>query len=250
MKKQYEVVDCAFNQANYPDLIGKVLDTPPSYAKVRVITEKTPMREIFRLQSKLFEDENASDMIEDFVMKCLGEGYGKEEIIEGIGELFRQAREPATDIFNRTVVKLKGFKVPATSSNWYKKAQTLKKVQTDIVDKIRYLIEEEIKNGNTDYYIALEPGAGETYASDAPTMYFYGTCPEDSVNCGMQMRVFVDSFGSHEEAQLFIDDIKSELDIDVEISESSQFVKQELPRTPPSWFNPADAGEVWGEEDY
>lgn len=124
MKKLYEVVDSDFNQANYPDLIGRVFENPPAYANVKVIIEKTPMKEIFRLQSRLFEEEIASDMIEDFVIKCLREGYGKEEIIEGIGDLFRQAPEPATNIFNRAVLKIKEIKPPqATSNNWYKKAQ-------------------------------------------------------------------------------------------------------------------------------
>ncbi len=37
-KRKFLVVDCAFNQTNYPALIGKLYDTPPSYVVVEVIT--------------------------------------------------------------------------------------------------------------------------------------------------------------------------------------------------------------------
>ena len=33
--KKWEVVDNDFNQANYPDLIGKTYNDPPPYAKVK-----------------------------------------------------------------------------------------------------------------------------------------------------------------------------------------------------------------------
>ena len=36
----YEVVDCPFNRAVYPDMIGKQLDKPPAYAKVKIIQER------------------------------------------------------------------------------------------------------------------------------------------------------------------------------------------------------------------
>ena len=111
MKTQYEVVDSAFNRANYSDLIGKIFDNPPAYANVRIVKEKMPMKEIFRLQSRFFEEEIADDMIEDFVIKCLREGYEKDEIINGITEFYRQAKEPATNIFNRAVLKMKGVKM-------------------------------------------------------------------------------------------------------------------------------------------
>lgn len=36
---KYEVINSDFNKANYPDLIGKILDSPPAYAQVKVIQE-------------------------------------------------------------------------------------------------------------------------------------------------------------------------------------------------------------------
>jgi len=35
--KKYEVIDSDFNRENYSDLIGKILDSPPAYAQVKVI---------------------------------------------------------------------------------------------------------------------------------------------------------------------------------------------------------------------
>jgi hypothetical protein len=34
---RYLVVDCEFNRINYPDLIGRIFDEPPSYVHVRPI---------------------------------------------------------------------------------------------------------------------------------------------------------------------------------------------------------------------
>ncbi|NBU48223.1 MAG: hypothetical protein EBS34_12455, partial [Flavobacteriales bacterium] len=38
-KEVYYVLDNDFNQKHYPDLIGKTFDTPPSYAKVKVVKQ-------------------------------------------------------------------------------------------------------------------------------------------------------------------------------------------------------------------
>jgi hypothetical protein len=124
MKVQYKVVDNEFNQKHYPDMIGEVLDVPPAYANVEIVKDMPSMEEIFKSQSKWFGyEEVASDSIEDFVIKCLRVGYDKPEIIEGIGEFFRQSKEVAENIFTRAVVKMKNLKAPKSSGkNWYKKA--------------------------------------------------------------------------------------------------------------------------------
>lgn len=38
-KEVYYVIDNDFNQKNYPDLVGKTFDTPPSYAQVKVVKQ-------------------------------------------------------------------------------------------------------------------------------------------------------------------------------------------------------------------
>jgi len=133
-KYQYEVTDTSFNRANYRDLIGKILDKPPAYAQVRIIMNKPSMREIFRLQSRMFEEKEAGDMVEDFVIKCLRAGYEQNEIISGIQEFYHQAPEVGNQIFTRVVVKMKNLgknlnqliqpkKAMRDMSNWYKMAQ-------------------------------------------------------------------------------------------------------------------------------
>lgn len=34
---KFLVVDNAFNRENYPDLVGKILDSPPAYAQVKEV---------------------------------------------------------------------------------------------------------------------------------------------------------------------------------------------------------------------
>jgi len=36
MANKYKIVDSKFNRANYPDLIGKIVDVPPAYAQVEL----------------------------------------------------------------------------------------------------------------------------------------------------------------------------------------------------------------------
>ena len=122
MKTKYKVVDNEFNRSNYPDLIDQVLDNPPAYANVIIVKEKVPMKDIFKLQNKMHTEEYTSDMLEDFVIKCLREGYEKSEIIDGIGQFFRQCSEVANNIFNRAIIKMKKFQ-EAESEGWYKKSQ-------------------------------------------------------------------------------------------------------------------------------
>lgn len=129
MKHKYEVVDSGFNREHYSDLIGKIYDgNPPSYAQVKIVDEKKSLRDIWSLQSKTFQEENTTDMIEDFVIKALRAGYEKNEIVEGIREFYRQAPEVGNNIFNRTIIKMKGLgrnvnELLSSGSNWYKKAQ-------------------------------------------------------------------------------------------------------------------------------
>jgi len=143
--------------------------------------------------------------------------------------------------------------IKMSESEWQsigKKAGWIKKASDRAIEYLKSLIKEEIGHGNTNYYVTIEPGRGETYASGDPTMYFYGEYPKNSVNEGMQSRIVVDRFDSEDEAQAAIEKIKNEVGIDVEMQDSSGYVKQELPSSPPSWFDKADAGEAWSEDDY
>jgi len=81
-------------------------------------------------------------------------------------------------------------------------------------------------------------------------MYFYGTYSKNSVNEGLERRVYLTSFSGDDEVRDAVEQVKRAFNIDVEVSDSSGYVKQELPMTPPKWFDPADAGEAWSEDDY
>ncbi len=104
MIKKYKIIDSTFNRANYPDLIGKIVENPPPYATVIEISEKKSMKEISDLG-------NASDRpMEMFVKRCWKEGYDKEEIISGIIEFYNQSMKDARFIFNQIILKLSGIK--------------------------------------------------------------------------------------------------------------------------------------------
>ena len=146
-----------------------------------------------------------------------------------------------------------GNQIKMSKTEWEKIGRTagwMKTANADLIEHIRRLVDDEKSRNSEEYYIAIEPSAGETYSNDNLAMYFYGTYPSSSVNEGMTMRAFVDDFANKDEATAAAEEIKSQLGIDVDISESSGYVKQELPMSPPSDFDPADAGEAWGEDDY
>ena len=104
---KYEVIDNEFNQKNYPNLIGQILNSPPSYAHVKLVQgEKPTLQEIFQFQTKLFSDPMADDQLQDFVIKALKVGYEKDEIIKGLQKFYRQAPNAGNHIFNRTIMKL------------------------------------------------------------------------------------------------------------------------------------------------
>jgi len=104
---KYEIVDDSFNRANYPDMIGKIVDTPPSYAKVKLIKDDKPsLDDIFRRQSKMWTEDKAEHMPEDFAMKALRAGYDNESIIEGLGKWYRQAPDAASSILSKAVSKM------------------------------------------------------------------------------------------------------------------------------------------------
>jgi len=146
-------------------------------------------------------------------------------------------------------------KIKISKKEWQgigKKAGWMKEAMGEdaiYMSSIGELIREE-DGGRDACHITIEPSKGETYSHDSLTMYFYGTYGISSVNEGMEKRVFLERFDNEEDARRAAEDIKRTFGIDVDISDSSRYVKQELPSSPPSWVDPADAGEVWSEDDY
>lgn len=107
MKKKYQIVDNGFNRDNFPDLIGKIVENPPQYASVVLISEKVPMKDIF---DKTSLDKKEKKPMEKFVIRCWREGYDKEDIVNGIVEFYKQTPEVARFVFNQIILKLSGIK--------------------------------------------------------------------------------------------------------------------------------------------
>lgn len=79
------------------------------------------------------------------------------------------------------------------------------------------------------------------------SVYGHGTYQRSSVLAGRPKRVFLDNFRTVEEAQAAYPD--------AEVIDGSSRVEgynagDLLPQSPPSWFDPTYAGEVWHEDDY
>jgi hypothetical protein len=87
------------------------------------------------------------------------------------------------------------------------------------------------------------PMQGETYGHDQYGVYAYSEYPESSVLAGQTKRSFVDSFDTLAEAQ------KTYPAATWNGEGGSGYTPLVLPDTPPDWFDPANAGEVWHEDD-
>lgn len=49
-EENFEVIDNAFNKENYPDLVGKVFSTPPSYAQVKKTSKKADFENVAEMK--------------------------------------------------------------------------------------------------------------------------------------------------------------------------------------------------------
>lgn len=75
---------------------------------------------------------------------------------------------------------------------------------------------------------------------DPIAVYGISTYPEWSVLGGQTQRVFLDSFQTVEEARAAYPTAE----------EAGLPARAQVPVNPPSDFDPLDAGEAWGEDDY
>jgi hypothetical protein len=92
--------------------------------------------------------------------------------------------------------------------------------------------------------LRIEPSAGETYRHEGEfSVYSYGVYPRGSVLEGQEKRTCVQpGFTSEAEAKLAYPEAT--------IEGGSGYRTIVIPHTPPSWFDPAAAGEAWDDEDY
>jgi hypothetical protein len=85
------------------------------------------------------------------------------------------------------------------------------------------------------------PSAGKTYRTEKYGVYRYGTYERGSVLEGQEKRSFLGEYDTLEEAKANHPD--------AEYSDGSQYREVFIPHTAPEWFDPADAGETWDEQD-
>lgn len=118
--------------------------------------------------------------------------------------------------------------------NWWKaikeETEDLAKYQeywkTSTFPQMRREIAREKERGNVPEFI-IEPGTGETYRTNKPTLYMYGTYPEYSVMAGRSRRVFIDPFPSESFLREFLKMAEKE-GFEITISNFSQFTKDEM----------------------
>lgn len=83
------------------------------------------------------------------------------------------------------------------------------------------------------------PSAGATYTRDEYGVYRYDVYPDSSVLAGQERRTFLDSFPTLAEAKAAYPGARES---------GCGYRNIEIPRTPPAWFDPANAGESWEDE--
>ena len=74
-------------------------------------------------------------------------------------------------------------------------------------------------------------------------MYLHGEYERSSVLAGQPKRTLVDVFDSIEEAQRQYPNAEV-------LDAGSAYPSAQMPSEPQDWFDPMDAGEAWGEDDY
>jgi len=87
-------------------------------------------------------------------------------------------------------------------------------------------------------YFTIEPAN-----DNAVVVYGHGEYEDSSVLAGHPRRVYIDEYDSEAAA------LADYPDADV-LGHSSKVHGNPMSLSAPSWFDPADAGEAWGEEDY
>lgn len=78
-------------------------------------------------------------------------------------------------------------------------------------------------------------------------VYGHGTYEQSSVLAGRAKRAYLDNFPTIEAVKAEYPDATSQDHSSrVEGYNSGDL----MPKSPPEWFDPMDAGEAWGEDDY
>jgi len=89
------------------------------------------MFDIFRAQSKMFMDEDAQTMLDDFIYKADRIGYSKDEVVEGLSEFYRQHESSGTGIYDRAMARKESKSTDKTASV-IKEAMTMDDLQEGV----------------------------------------------------------------------------------------------------------------------
>ncbi len=104
---------------------------------------------------------------------------------------------------------------------------------------------EELEASGIDA-VTITPGVahyGEP--KEQHEVYAHGTYPDSSVLAGQYRRVCLAVYSTLQEAQ----EAYPWAEVQGGLLPAS-WVAPRVPQSPPAWFDPADAGENWSEEDY
>lgn len=88
------------------------------------------------------------------------------------------------------------------------------------------------------------PSAGATYSNQKYGVYQYDTYPDHLVLGGQERRSFIHDYDTLEEAQ------KNHPEASWDGEGGCGYREPHIPLNPPDWFDPMNAGEAWGEDDY
>lgn len=116
------------------------------------------------------------------------------------------------------------------------------------IDGTRYW---ETVGGNLISHWTIEPEVSHLGEREY-TAFYHGEYGRSSVLAGSSLRGRSQSFETRKEAADYVKQNKwgAEPHFHVAGSTKNPWATTDMPASAPSWFDPADAGEAWGEEDY
>ena len=68
--------------------------------------DRPSLKKIWEGQSKMYTEEKAQTMLEDFIYKALKAGYEKDRIVKGLEVFYRQHVSSGDGIYERAIAKL------------------------------------------------------------------------------------------------------------------------------------------------
>lgn len=101
--------------------------------------------------------------------------------------------------------------------------------------------------GFDEYALVAEPDANDPSPEPEEVIWLwgYGEYEESSVLAGQHRQARLERYNTREEAEK-----DTGLKVDAGSTPLSEDMIPVMPTSAPAWFDPMDAGEAWGEDDY